>query len=115
MYGLILIMAKYIFGVEESPFLGYLVNKDGIKPLPENVAAIYEYKLPESAKQFRRFLGVMNFYRLGLPHTSELQAPLNDLFQGNLNGKVLLIWNKNAIDSFEKLKKSLAETAFLSC
>ena len=49
-YGLILNRAKCNFSVKKVPFLGYLVSKDAIQPLPEKVAAICKYKLPETAK-----------------------------------------------------------------
>ena len=95
------------------PFLGYIVNKNRIQPLPEKLAAICEYKLPETAEQLRHLMEMINFYSLGLLHASELQAPLNELLQGKLTGEAPLVWDKSDIDCFEKLKKSLGQTTLL--
>lgn len=62
-YGLVINTTKCVFGVKEIEFLGYTVNSDGIKPLPERVEAINNFPKPENVKQLRRFLGMVNFYR----------------------------------------------------
>lgn len=38
---------KCVFGVAEIEFLGHLVTKDGIRPLPSKVEAISEYPRPQ--------------------------------------------------------------------
>lgn len=113
-YGLVINPAKCIFGVEEVPFLGYLVNSQGIRPLPEKVAAIRDFVRPTKAKELRRFLGMVNFYRICLPDTAQLQAPLNDLLQGNIKGNAKIAWDSKASECFEKLKESLAQATLLA-
>ena len=60
-YGIILHPKKFIFGVEKVHFLGFLVNKDGVKPLSAKVEAICKLQWPETAKQLRQFLGMIHF------------------------------------------------------
>ncbi|GFS49250.1 transposon Tf2-6 polyprotein [Trichonephila inaurata madagascariensis] len=43
-YGLTINTSKCMFGCSEVPFVGYLVNKDCILPLPEKVELIANYK-----------------------------------------------------------------------
>ena len=48
-YEIIINQKKCIFGVEVVPFHGYLVNTDGITPLPDKVEAICKLERPETA------------------------------------------------------------------
>ncbi|GFW96283.1 retrovirus-related Pol polyprotein from transposon 17.6 [Trichonephila clavipes] len=55
-YGLKLNISKCVFGGTELIFLGHLITPDGIKPLPDKVQAVLDYKQPEtvgSEKIFR--------------------------------------------------------------
>jgi len=43
-YTLVLNPTKWVFGQQEVKFLGYLISIDGIRPLPDRVADIQNYK-----------------------------------------------------------------------
>ncbi|GFS85002.1 retrovirus-related Pol polyprotein from transposon 17.6 [Trichonephila clavipes] len=47
-YGLKLNISKCVFGVTKLIFLGHLITPDGIKPLPDKVQAVLDYKQPET-------------------------------------------------------------------
>ncbi|GFX31499.1 retrovirus-related Pol polyprotein from transposon 17.6 [Trichonephila clavipes] len=47
-FGLKLNISKCVFGVTELIFLGHLITPDGIKPLPDKVQAVPDYKQPET-------------------------------------------------------------------
>ncbi|GFV82533.1 retrovirus-related Pol polyprotein from transposon 17.6 [Trichonephila clavipes] len=47
-YGLKLNISKCVFGVTELIFLGHLITPDSIKPLPDKVQAVLDYKQPET-------------------------------------------------------------------
>ncbi|GFU60022.1 retrovirus-related Pol polyprotein from transposon 17.6 [Trichonephila clavipes] len=49
-YGLKLNISKCVFGVTELIFLGHLITPDGIKPLPDKVQAVLDYKQPDYSK-----------------------------------------------------------------
>ncbi|GFT95036.1 retrovirus-related Pol polyprotein from transposon 17.6 [Trichonephila clavipes] len=70
-YGLKLNISKCVFGVTELIFLGHLITPDGIKPLPDKVQAVLDYKQPETVGSLREFLGLLNFYRRFLPKAAE--------------------------------------------
>ncbi|GFV49305.1 retrovirus-related Pol polyprotein from transposon 297 [Trichonephila clavipes] len=72
-YGLKLNISKCVFGVTELIFLGHLITPDGIKPLPDKVQAVLDYKQPETVGSLRKFLGLLNFYRRFLPKAAEQQ------------------------------------------
>jgi len=113
-YGVVINPAKCTFGETEVQFLGYKVSGKGTRPLPERVKVIQEYDLPKTAKDLRRYLGIINFYRRFLPRAAETLAPMNDLLQRNLKGKTLVTWTPQARQAFESSKKSLAEATLLA-
>lgn len=113
-YGIVVNPAKCLFGKPEVPFLSHLVSETGIRPLPEKVQAITNYQRPETAKQLRQFLGMLNFYRSSMPQTAETQAPLHDMLQGKIKGKTSLKWTSEALEAFESAKKALADAAQLA-
>lgn len=51
------------FGAEEVQYLGYTLNKEGIKPMEDRVTNILNYPKLKSVVELRRFLGIINFYR----------------------------------------------------
>ena len=48
---------------EEVTFLGLIVNKDGIKPNPENVSKILEWSIPCNVTEVRQILVMATYYR----------------------------------------------------
>ena len=48
--------------VSSVDYLGYLIDKDGLHPLPEKVAAILEAPQPKNVQELRAFLGLINYY-----------------------------------------------------
>ncbi|XP_059225766.1 uncharacterized protein LOC131997911 [Stomoxys calcitrans] len=63
-FGVTINYFKSVLGVAEAEFLGYVVNSDGIKPLPSRVEAIKGYKLPETEKERRSTSTVKTSYNL---------------------------------------------------
>ncbi|GFT45963.1 hypothetical protein TNCV_3535431 [Trichonephila clavipes] len=57
-HGLRVNISKSTLGVTHLEFLGYLITPEGSKPLPEKVDAILSYKLPETIRDLRTFLGL---------------------------------------------------------
>ncbi|GFT28922.1 retrovirus-related Pol polyprotein from transposon 17.6 [Trichonephila clavipes] len=86
-YGLKLNISKCVFGVTELIFLGHLITPDGIKPLPEKVQAVLDYKQPETVGSLRKFLGLLNFYRRFLPKAAEQQYLLSEFLKGSKGKK----------------------------
>ena len=98
----------------EAKILGYLVSAEGTQPLTDKVQVIRSYPRPQTAKQLRQFLGMLNFYRRFISKAAQLQTPLNDLLQGNIKGKTPVNWNPEAQVAFEHCKEGLAQAALLA-
>lgn len=114
-YGLTINISKCKFGQNNVHFLGYLINSEGSKPLPEKVQAIDDYKLPTTVKDLKRFLGMINFYRRFIPHAAEAQAILHTIPNGNKkNDKTKIDWTIERQKAFEHCKSQLRNAALLA-
>ena len=80
-FGLRINPLKCEFGALSIEFLWHLINKDGIAPLPEKVAAMRSYEMPRTAKELRRYFAMINFYRRFVPKSAETLQPLYDLIK----------------------------------
>ena len=54
---------KSSFFAPEIEYLGYMLTKDGIKPVQKKVQAVLDLQPPTTLKQLRSFLGMVQFYR----------------------------------------------------
>ncbi|GFS98301.1 retrovirus-related Pol polyprotein from transposon 17.6 [Trichonephila clavipes] len=115
-YGLKLNISKCVFGVTELIFLGHLITPDGIKPLPDKVQAVLDYKQQETVGSLRKFLGLLNFYRRFLPKAAEQQYLLSEFLKGSKGKKNSkpLNWSSEAITAFQRCKQALADAALLA-
>uniref|UniRef100_A0A0K8UV92 RNA-directed DNA polymerase n=1 Tax=Bactrocera latifrons TaxID=174628 RepID=A0A0K8UV92_BACLA len=114
-YKLKINVSKSQFGVTELEFLGHSITKDGISPLRSRVEAITHFKLPTVAKELKRFLATLNFYRRFLPNALQHQSSLFAMVTGNKkNDNRNLIWTEDAVRHFEACKNQLANCAVLA-
>lgn len=114
-FSLRLNLDKCIFGVSEIEFLGFKVDKDGIRPLDDKVKAIRDFPRPETVVELRRFLGLVNFYRRSLPQAAKAQKPLNVfLHESRKNDRRKIDWNPEAIEAFETIRRNIADAVLLA-
>ncbi|GFT40028.1 hypothetical protein TNCV_12601 [Trichonephila clavipes] len=107
-HGLRVNISKSTLGVTHLEFLGYLITPEGSKPLPEKVDAILSYKLPETIRDLRTFLGLINFYRRYLKDAAKNQAILHEYLKGSRkNDKTKILWTEEAKENFEKYHKPI--------
>jgi hypothetical protein len=94
---------KCSFGVPSVSFLGHLVSKDGISPLPDRVHDILNISSPTNITKVRSFLGLVNFYNRFIPKLAHHARPLTDL----LRKRSRFQWSESHQNAFEKLKLPL--------
>ena len=87
----------------------------GSQPLPERVADLQACPPPKTGSQFRRFLGMLNFYRSFLPPATIIQAPLHDALSGpKVKGSHPVTWDDTLIAAFNEWKASLSQDTLLA-
>ncbi|GFU77645.1 retrovirus-related Pol polyprotein from transposon 17.6 [Trichonephila clavipes] len=94
-------------------FLGYQVSSEGTRPLPDHIADLQNLPVPKVARDLRRFLGMVNFYRRFLPSAAKYQSSLNDALSG-LRGAQLVTWTSELNTAFSKCKEALSEVTLLT-
>uniref|UniRef100_A0A5S6Q1K7 RNA-directed DNA polymerase n=1 Tax=Trichuris muris TaxID=70415 RepID=A0A5S6Q1K7_TRIMR len=112
-YGIKLNPSKCVFQVEQLDFLGMQISADGVKPLPDKVAAIQQMPEPTNLTQLRRFLGCINFYRRFIPHVASTLAPLERLLSSRFGSKRFSL-PEEARRAFHNAKEQLAQATLLT-
>ena len=100
-------------GVEELDFLRHRVNSQGICPLPDKAQVIQNFPQPQSQRQLREFLGLINFYHRFIPHCAQLLQPLHKLLAITKNSKSELQWTEQTTESFAAVKQALVQATLL--
>lgn len=91
-------------------FLGFIVDKDGLRPDPEKIAPVINFPRPTNKKQVRSFCGLVNWYHRHLQNVAEVQGPLNKLCSVNVDWK----WGEEEEQAFQQLKRALIDAKPLS-
>ena len=84
-------------------YLGHIVSRKGITPMPEKLACIKDMPPPKTAKEVKQFLGLIGYYQKFVPTFSDLARPLNMLTRKD----VPFEWTPICQESFNLLKTSL--------
>ena len=115
-YGLRINALKCDFGTSSMEFLGHLISQEGIAPLPDKVAAMHSFQQPSDAKDLRRYLGMINFYRRFVQNSAQTLQPLYDLIKkhNTLPKNAKIDWTKEQLHAFEKSKSDLANATLLA-
>jgi hypothetical protein len=79
--GIIINTGKCIIRAPEDTFLGYKRSAERSQTLEERVTHIQGHP-PKTARDFRRFLDILKFYRRFQPHAAVTQTPLHDDLSG---------------------------------
>ncbi|GFY71221.1 transposon Tf2-11 polyprotein [Trichonephila inaurata madagascariensis] len=112
--GLVIKVAKCQFLQTEVDFLGHHISVSGIEPSKERIKVIENFKIPETVKELRRYLGVINFYHRFIPNAAENQAVLNNYLKGKKsNVKNKIHWIEESVQAFENSKLQLYKATVL--
>jgi hypothetical protein len=71
---------KSYFGHRSVPYLGFLVDSEGIQPDPSCIKALKKCPPPSSSSELKSFIRGISFYRKFVLHFSQLARPLDQLF-----------------------------------
>ena len=78
-------------------------------PIPKKIEAIQALAVPKTRKQFRQFIGIINFHRDMWQKRSELLAPLTALTSKN----VKYDWKDKHQKCFDAIKCVIGSEVFL--
>lgn len=115
-YGIRINFLKCVFGVSSLTFLGHSISADGLQPLHDRVSAIRSFPIPQTQRQLRKFLGMVNFYHRFIPAAADILRPLNSLLKPSRKGSstsTKVDWTDAARDAFDSIKERLASSVLL--
>ena len=102
--------SKCDFWIERVAFLGHVISKDGLAVDPQKIAAITDWRRPESVTEVRSFLGLAGYYRRFVAGFSRLALPLTQLLQKGVKFE----WTPDRQSSFEELQRRLVSAPILA-
>ena len=70
---------KCEFSKTAVKFLGYVIDRTGMKADPDKTDAICKLESPKSVSDLRRFLGMVNQMGKFSPYIAELSQPMREL------------------------------------
>lgn len=108
--GLKISPGKCHFAERNCVFLGHNISKDGISPPSDRLKAVSDYPVPKNAKQLKRYLGLMNWFKKYIPRFSAKAHCLYKLLKKN----VAFAWKDEHSAAFETMKASLLESEALA-
>ncbi|CAH8612563.1 unnamed protein product [Schistosoma rodhaini] len=109
-YGFYLKGEKCKFFMDSVKYLGFVFDKNGRRPDPENVRAIQNMLPPSNVATVRSFLGLISYYSNFLPQLHRLRAPMNHLLSKNVKWD----WSTECQKGFDKVKSLLISDLLLT-
>ena len=88
---------------QETEYLGFIINPEGVKVDPIKTSAIRKWKLPTRVKGIQEFMGFCNFYKRFIEEFSRMAKPLYDRIKKGIKWE----WGDKEQTVFDKLRKKL--------
>ena len=103
-------LSKCTFLQIKIKFLGHEISSHGIKPGSDKIIAVDNFKVPESIKEVRQFLGLAGYFRRFVEGFSNIARPISNLLKKNVEFK----WDEECQKAFNKLKNILVTRPLLA-
>ena len=111
--GLTMSAKKYEFFKDSLTFLGHVITKDGIKPDPGKIEVIVKWPTPKTRREIRRFLGLVNYYRMFIEFISEKTRNLRALNTDEMEKSGMFEWKQEHQEEFDVLKRIVSSAPIL--
>lgn len=108
-YNMTLRQDKCIFMADQVVYMGFMVDKHGIHPTDEKIAAIRDAPRPTNVKELKAYLGLLNYYGSFLQNLSTVLHPLHHLLKKGEQWT----WTDECESSFEASKQMITKGKLL--
>ena len=102
-------LSKCHFFTKEMQYLGHILGKEGIKPVPAKTEAIKVMHPPVKLKQVRTFLRLVGYYRKFIRNFAKIAKPLTMLTRMDVKFE----WKEIHQDAVMKLKEAIIQAPIL--
>ena len=90
--------------------LGFMLIKDGFKPLEQRIQGILDIASLKNKKEVRMCIAMINFIRNHVKDRADILAPLNRLTKKDVPQQ----WKEDEMNAFIRSKKAIAEAVLLT-
>ena len=87
--------------VRKIRFLGVIIGPNGIEMEKEKVDGVLSWPEPKNAKDIRKFLGLINYYRRFIKDFAQVARPMNILTRKDVKWQ----WGEEQQKAFDELKR----------
>ena len=94
---------KCHFAKQKISWLGYEINKNGIKPIVSKTQAILNLQQPKTQKQLKSFLGSIHHLTKFIPNLAETCKDFRKLLQKETK----FVWHEQHEAAFNKIKETI--------
>ena len=101
---------KCQFRQQEIDFLGFVIEKDGVKADPRKTEAILEMPDPTDVAELRRFLGMVNYLGRYLQNLSSVLQPVTELLEKDR----AWTWGPPQVSAVARVKEMLTSAPALA-
>lgn len=101
---------KCTFGVRLGTLLGFIISQKGIKVDPDKVRAIQKIPTPNTEKQVRGFLELLNYISRFISHMTTIYGLIFKLLRKDQG----CVWTQYYLKAFDSIKDYLLEPPILS-
>src|SRR5437660_8848112 len=98
-------IGKCKFAKPEMEFLGWIVDKEGLRMGPKKISVVMKWQPPTRVKGVQSFLGMANFYRPFIPKFAEMARPLTELTRKN----TVFTWGERQQTTFDMSKEEFVD------
>ena len=109
--GLTVSEEKCHFCRPELKYLGYVVDRRGLRVDSDKVRAILDIPVPRSVSEIRRFAGMASWYRRFVPEFASVMAPITRLTRKGVKFE----WTAECQQAFTVIKERLVSAPILTC
>lgn len=102
-------LSKCHFAQAEVGFLGHIVGVHGVRPDPDKISAISNWKAPTNLHDLRSFIGLASYYRRFVRNFASIASPLHRLMRNDVKYE----WGEQQQTAFNQLKQALISSPIL--
>ncbi|XP_065076498.1 uncharacterized protein K02A2.6-like [Ochlerotatus camptorhynchus] len=109
-FGFTIRSEKCTFAQPQIKYLGYLLDRNGLRPDPVKIQAITDMAPPTDVSGVRSFLGAVNYYGKFVHRMRTLRFPLDELLKAGTEFR----WTTQCQQAFMRFKEILASDLLLT-
>lgn len=109
-FGFTVRIEKCSFNLRQVKYVGQILDKDGIRPDPDKVAAIVNMPPPHDVPTLRSYLGAINYYGKYVKEMRLLRQPMDQLLKAGTKFE----WSTACQKSFDRFRELLQSPLLLT-